>query len=86
MLRNFRLLALRKSRRSVSTTGVQFQKSEAKEETKDEKVKVEDFKFKHRSFFSNSENFWNFMKSGCGQNNNIVAQMSSVSVFAFIDK
>jgi len=37
MLRNFRLLALRKSRRSVSTTGVQFQKSEAKEETKDEK-------------------------------------------------
>lgn len=26
------------------------------------------------------------MKSGCGVNNNIVAQMSSVSVFAFIDK
>ena len=37
MLRNFRLLALRRSRRNVSTTGAHFQKNEAKDEIKDEK-------------------------------------------------
>ena len=49
--------------------------------------KIEEYEFKNRGFNkANLSKFWSFMKSGSDQNTNIVAQMSSVSVFAFIDK
>jgi len=47
---------------------------------------IEDFNFKNRGFWDNMSDFFTFMLNGCNSNNNIVAQMSSVSVFAFIDK
>ena len=50
-------------------------------------TKIEEYEFKNRGFNrANMSKFWSFMKSGSDQNTNIVAQMSSVSVFAFIDK
>ena len=58
-----------------------------KEEKEDIKVdKIQDYQFKHGDFASISETFWKYMKSGCDQNNNIVAQMSAVSVVSYIDK
>ena len=49
--------------------------------------KIEEYEFKNRGFNrSNWRKFWGFLKSGFDDNTNIVAQMSSVTVFAFIDK
>ena len=49
--------------------------------------KIEEYEFKNRGFNrSNWGKFWSFLKSGFDNNTNIVAQMSSVTVFAFIDK
>ena len=35
------------------------------EKSKDEKVKIGDYQFKHRNFYSNRKYFWYYMKSGC---------------------
>lgn len=40
----------------------------------------------NKSLFKIIPEFWRFMRRGCNQSNNIVAQVSSVSIFAFIDK
>ena len=49
-------------------------------------ARIEEFDFENRGFAANWSKFWSFMKSGSNEHTNIVAQMSSVSVFAFIDK
>ena len=49
-------------------------------------TKITAYEFKNRDIKANRVNFWKMMLSGCDNDNNIVAQMSSVSVFAFIDK
>ena len=50
------------------------------------KDRIEDQDFENRGFMANMRNFWRFMLSGSDKNTNIVAQMSSVSVFAMLDK
>lgn len=49
-------------------------------------MRIEDFELENRGFKANWKNFWWFFKSGSDKHTNVVAQMSSVSVFAFIDK
>ena len=49
-------------------------------------ARIEDFEFENRGFKANLSYFWSYMKSGSDAHTSIVAQMSSVSVFAFIDK
>ena len=47
----------------------------------------EQFDFNNRKVStSNFSRFWQNLRAGVNPNDNIVAQMSSVSIFAFIDK
>lgn len=46
----------------------------------------ENFDFNNRGIKKNWHHFWHFVRSGSNHINNIFAQLSSVSVFAFVDK
>ena len=72
------------SKRLTSKSESESLKSSSKEN--EVGARIEEYEFANRGFKANWSKFWSFMKSGSDQNTNIVAQMSSVSVFAFIDK
>ena len=73
-------------KRLSSNVDSEYSKLEKIEGQETQLQRIEDFEFENRGFRANLPNFWSFMKSGSNTHTSIVAQMSSVSVFAFIDK